>query len=266
MSPNELVSLDYWQSTHSQPRWRLPSKLNVSARDLLRIVGSHIRPRMRVLEIGCAPAKHLAYFAKVRGANVCGLDYSEPGIRMSRELFSKLNLRGEFRCEDIFTTTLPEASFDLVYSLGVIEHFEDARAIVEKHLFLTKPGGRVVISIPNFGGVYGRLERYFCPELLNIHNLNIMSCRALLHLVPERTACEPLAQRSGRMSPWIINFEKKWPAALAKATTLALNALGLMQPFDIGPLCPLLVLTMKKCATTQTPCLPSPQFAGAHSC
>ncbi|MGB7753316.1 MAG: hypothetical protein WCF88_17310, partial [Candidatus Acidiferrales bacterium] len=125
---------------------------------------------------------------------------------------------------------------------------------------------RVVISIPNFGGVYGRLERYFCPELLNIHNLNIMSCRALLHLVPERTACEPLAQRSGRMSPWIINFEKKWPAALAKATTLALNALGLMQPFDIGPLCPLLVLTMKKCATTQTPCLPSPQFAGAHSC
>ena len=84
---------------------------------------------------------------------------------VAKTLF-KAQLTGEFRCEDIFTTTLPEASFDLVYSLGVIEHFEDARSIVEKHLFLTKPGGRVVISIPNFGGVYGRLERYFCPRAL----------------------------------------------------------------------------------------------------
>lgn len=248
MLPNELASADYWRGTHSQPRWRLPSKLNVAARDLLRIVGVHIKPGMRVLEIGCAPAKHLAYFAKVRKASVCGVDYSEPGIKFSRELFSRLNLEGEFRCENIFSTTLPEASFDLVYSLGVIEHFADARSIVEKHLYLTKPGGRVVITIPNFGGVYGRLERHFCPELLNLHNLHIMSCEALVQLAPEHLACEAVAQRSGRLSPWIINFEKKWPGTLAKATAIALNALGLIQPFDIGPLCPLLVLRMKKCA------------------
>ena len=94
---------------------------------------------------------------------MCGLDYSEPGIKMSRRLFSKLNLPGISDMKH-FHHDIPEASFDLVYSLGVIEHFEDARSIVEKHLFLTKPGGRVVISIPNFGGVYGRLERYFCPS------------------------------------------------------------------------------------------------------
>ena len=38
---------------------------------------------------------------------------------VAKTLF-KAQLTGQFRCEDIFTTTLPEASFDLVYSLGVI--------------------------------------------------------------------------------------------------------------------------------------------------
>jgi len=244
--PNEKVAADYWRSTHFQPRWRLPSRLNISTNNLLRVITEYTRPGMRVLEIGCAPGKYLAYLAKVQKATVCGVDYSEPGVAFSRRLFSKLNLPGEFRCENIFTTTLPEASFDLVYSLGVIEHFEDARAIVQKHLFLTKPGGRVVITIPNFGGVYARLERHFSPELLSMHNLQLMSCQALLQLTRDLEACEATAYRSGHLSPWILNFEKKWPAALAKATSFSLNALGLVQPFDIGPLCPLLVLTMKK--------------------
>jgi 2-polyprenyl-3-methyl-5-hydroxy-6-metoxy-1,4-benzoquinol methylase len=248
--PNEKVQADYWRSTHSQPRWRLPSRLNVGTNNLLRIISGHARQGMRVLEIGCAPGKFLAYLAQVQKASVCGLDYSEPGVAFSRELFSKLNLSGEIRCENIFTTTFPEASFDLVYSLGVIEHFDDARTIVEKHLFLTKPGGSVVITIPNFGGIYGRIERHFSPELLNMHNLQLMNCQALVQLMPERAACVATAYRSGRLSPWILNFEKKWPATLAKATSYALNALGLVQPFDIGPLCPLLVLMMKKSAVS----------------
>jgi 2-polyprenyl-3-methyl-5-hydroxy-6-metoxy-1,4-benzoquinol methylase len=244
--PNEKVAADYWRSTHSQPRWRLPSKLNIATKNLLRVISEYTRPGMRVLEIGCAPGKYLAYLAKVHKATVCGLDYSEPGIAFSRRLFSKLDLPGEFRCEDIFATTLPGDSFDLVYSLGVIEHFEDARAIVDRHLFLTKPGGRVVITIPNYGGMYGRLESYFSPEILCMHNLRLMSCQALVQLTSERAACEVTAYRSGHLSPWILNFEKKWPVTLAKASSFALNLLGLIQPFDIGPLCPLLVLTMKK--------------------
>jgi cyclopropane fatty-acyl-phospholipid synthase-like methyltransferase len=82
----------YWEATHSQPRWRLPSRLIVATRNILRLLGTAVEPGMRVLEIGCAPGKHLAYLAKVRQARVCGLDYSEPGIAFSRELFSRLGL------------------------------------------------------------------------------------------------------------------------------------------------------------------------------
>jgi 2-polyprenyl-3-methyl-5-hydroxy-6-metoxy-1,4-benzoquinol methylase len=201
---------------------------------------------MRVLEVGCAPGKHLAYLAKLRKARVYGVDYSEPGIAFSKQLFSRLHLQGEFRCEDVFTTTFPKGFFDVVYSLGVIEHFDNPRAVIEAHVLLARIGGLVLIAVPNYAGIYGRLQRFFDPENLKIHNLDVMNCETLTDLAPKHLACKPLAYRSGRLSPWIIHIRERWPATLAKGISYALNALGLVQPFEIGPLCPLLVLSMKR--------------------
>ena len=243
---SEKIPRVYWERTHTQPRWRLPSKLNVGVSNALRLLSSHVQPDMRVLEIGCAPGKHLAYLAKRRGAKVCGLDYSEPGIANSRELFRRLSLEAEFHCEDLHQSTFPEQSFDVVYSLGVVEHFQDPKPAIERHMVMAKPGGVVLITVPNYGGLYGRIQRYFDPENLGIHNLDIMTRAELLRLAPAEVHGNARTVRSGRISPWIINFEKKWPAPVARGMSLALNALGLLQPFDIGPLCPFLVLKMTK--------------------
>jgi 2-polyprenyl-3-methyl-5-hydroxy-6-metoxy-1,4-benzoquinol methylase len=43
----------------------------------------------------------------------------------------------------------PREAFDVVLSGGFIEHFTDVAAIVQKHLQLLKPGGRLVVMIPN---------------------------------------------------------------------------------------------------------------------
>jgi 2-polyprenyl-3-methyl-5-hydroxy-6-metoxy-1,4-benzoquinol methylase len=244
--PNEKVTATYWQATHSRPRWRLPSRLNVGTRNVLELMSQYVFPGMHVLEIGCAPGKHLAYLAKVRKAIVCGLDYSPRGIEYSRELFSHLNIPGQFLCEDVRSTTLEGASFDVVFSLGVIEHFDDPRPLVEKHLYLTKAGGTTVIALPNYGGIYGRLENHFAQDLLNLHNTEIMNEKALLDLVPAGSAHDSRAERRGRISPWIVNFEKKWPKFLATVASYGFNAIGLLQPFEIDPLCPMFVLTMKK--------------------
>lgn len=245
-SPNEKVGTDYWRSTHLQPRWRLPSRLNVGVDNALRLLDSYVKPGMRVLEIGCAPGKHVAYLAKVQRAKVCGLDYSEPGIGYCRELFRRLRLDAEFHCEDLFQSTFPEQSFDVVYSLGVIEHFQNPTPAIERHLAMAKPGGVVLITVPNYGGLYGRIQRYFAPENLGIHNLDIMNRDELLRTVPAEMVGDAKASRGGRLSPWIINFEKKWPAPVARFVSLVLNAAGLVQPLDIGPLCPSLVLTIRK--------------------
>jgi 2-polyprenyl-3-methyl-5-hydroxy-6-metoxy-1,4-benzoquinol methylase len=245
---SEKVSRVYWEGTHKQPRWRLPSKLDVGVGNILRLLSSHVQRGMRVLEIGCAPGKHLAYLAKVRGARVCGLDYSEPGIANSQELFQRLGLEAEFHCEDLHQSTFPERSFDVVYSLGVVEHFQNPKPAIESHLAMAKPGGVVLITVPNYGGLYGRIQRYFDPENLGIHNLDITSPAELRRLAPAEMLEDVEVFRSGRLSPWIINFEKQWPAPIARVVSRTLNVLGLLQPFEIGPLCPLILLKM----TTRT--------------
>jgi hypothetical protein len=44
----------------------------------------------------------------------------------------------------------------------------------------------------------------------------------------------------------LISFHRRWPAPLAAAALACLNLAGLLQPVDIAPLCPWLVLRMER--------------------
>ena len=82
---NEKTTQAFWDRTHAaKPRARLPSGLVVGTGNLLRVLRAHVEPGMRVLEIGFAPCKHLAYVAAKLGGRVSGIDYSETGIAHAR--------------------------------------------------------------------------------------------------------------------------------------------------------------------------------------
>lgn len=236
---------EYWEGIYSaRPRLRLPSSLIASTADLKNLLRTYVHPHMHVLEIGFAPGKLLAFVAKVLQAKVTGLDYSENGVHLAKRLFEALRIDGDLHCEDVFSTTLPRASFDFVYSVGLIEHFDDPRDIVRLHVELARPGGTVLIAIPNYGGVYGRLQRYFDPANLAIHNLNIMNCGAMVNLAPQELVEQTTARRVGKINPWLISLDRKLPGWVAKPALIIGNCLALVQPFDIGPLCPMIALTM----------------------
>jgi 2-polyprenyl-3-methyl-5-hydroxy-6-metoxy-1,4-benzoquinol methylase len=244
---DELTTRAHWEETWAvPPRWRLPSSLAVSTRNIQRMLRPHLRPGMRVLELGCAPGKMLAWVASKCGAEVSGLDYSKRGIAWSQQLFDALGIRGDLRCEDVFETTFAMGAFDLVYSVGVIEHFEDPRRIVRQHVMLLKPGGTAIISIPNYQGLYGRIQRWFDPENLEIHNLTIMNRAALARLAPEDLTDRVRTYRAGALNPWQITLERRWPRGVARGVSYVANGIGLLQPFEIGALCPILVLEMTR--------------------
>lgn len=242
---NRKTTRRFWDSVHAgAPRPRLPSRLLVPTRDLQRLLGEEVRPGMHVLEIGFAPGKQLASLAARRGARVAGVDYSETGVRHARELFSALGLEGDLRCEDVFQTSFERARFDVVYSVGVIEHFEDPSELVRIHVELLRPGGTALIFIPHYGGVYGSLQRRFDPDNLAIHNLGIMHAEALLALAPVDLVKQAKAFPCGRINPWQVSWHKGMPRPLALATGVALNAAGVLQPFDINALCSMLALRL----------------------
>jgi 2-polyprenyl-3-methyl-5-hydroxy-6-metoxy-1,4-benzoquinol methylase len=240
---NRKTTQGFWDSVHeAKPRARLPSLLVVTTRDLQRLLSAEVRPGMEVLEVGFAPGKQLAYLAAKRGVRVAGLDYSQTGVNHARELFSALGLEGDFRCEDAFQTSFEHARFDVVYSVGVIEHFEDPREFVRLHVELARPGGTALILIPDYGGIYGKLQRHFDADNLAIHNLKIMNPESLEELAPRDLANDVRVFRCGRINPWQVSWHKRMPRPLALLTSFALNAAGVLQPFDVGPLCPMLAL------------------------
>jgi 2-polyprenyl-3-methyl-5-hydroxy-6-metoxy-1,4-benzoquinol methylase len=143
----------------------------------------------KILEIGCAKAKQLIYFAKEFGYEVYGVDYSEKGVKIAKENLRIAGVKGTIFCEDIFQTTLEKESFDIVYSMGLIEHFEDPAEIIEAHIKLLKKGGVLIITIPNYkDSLYFTLLKILGKEkrLLETHNLSIMDKKKLNELLQSK--------------------------------------------------------------------------------
>ncbi len=79
--------------------------------------------------------------------------------------------------QEDFNLFVSEKQYDYVFSLGFIEHFENYEGILDKHLNYLKPGGRLLIMIPNkryFRKIYGYFVDY---ENLKAHNLKCMNLK-----------------------------------------------------------------------------------------
>jgi SAM-dependent methyltransferase len=111
---------------------------------------------LKVLEIGCGLGTDGAQFAKA-GADYTGIDLTEAATDLARTRFEISGLPGEFRVADAEDLDFADASFDRVYSHGVLHHTPDtARAIREIYRVL-KPGGRAFVMLYHRGSYNYRI-------------------------------------------------------------------------------------------------------------
>jgi SAM-dependent methyltransferase len=182
MHNSELTQREFWENYWE--RWSLPAEIRESKQDLyqneiLRVFDSYL-PRdngLSILEIGGAPGQYLVYMHKRFGYEVCCLDYSDVGCKKTKENFDLLHISGRVYQADIFSEELTFPQFDIVYSLGFIEHFSDLDTVIEKHLKFLKPGGILLINTPNFLGINHFFWKRLCPKLFSAHNLAAMDIR-----------------------------------------------------------------------------------------
>ena len=233
----------FWRRD-SPVRLRLPSTLRIDVSNITSLLKKHVRSGDRYIEIGCAPGKLLAWVASTLHARAEGLDYSDSGVLQCRRLFNALNLDIALHHEDLFNSTLRDASFDVVASFGFIEHFADPAPAIYQHLRLLRPGGKALIAIPNYAGVYGRLQKWCDPENLAAHNVDIMHLGALRSLA-ETLGVEGIrAYPFGRVDASLVSWGKKLPMAVTTLLQLGVNGIGLLQPSIVPALAPLLVLEL----------------------
>ena len=105
---------------------------------------------LRVLEIGCGMGTDGAQFAKA-GADYTGIDLTDAAVELARKRFQVSGLRGEFRVADAERLDFPDASFDLVYSHGVLHHTPDIEAAVREIHRVLKTGGRAMVMLYHRG-------------------------------------------------------------------------------------------------------------------
>jgi len=222
-----------------------PSGLDIGTRNVLRLLGQYLYPGMRYLEIGCAPGKILSWVAREIQSPVCGIDYSPTGVDHAKWLCSGLGVKADIRCEDAMNSSFEERAFDLIFSCGLIEHFEDPEPIVAAHIRLLAPGGTGLIAVPNYSGIYLKLQSLCDAENLALHNLDIMNELGMKTLAPMASDLTSKAFYFGRFSPWLVSFPAKLGFA-GKAINWGLNFARHLQPFNIKGLCPLVVLEVKR--------------------
>lgn len=114
---------------------------------ILEAAGERIQGR--VLENGCGIGMYVERLAPHAG-QVTGLEYDFPRAAEARQLTDRL-ANAEILCAAGENLPLPSASFDLILSHEVLEHVQDDRQAVSEMARVLKPGGRLVLFVPNRG-------------------------------------------------------------------------------------------------------------------
>jgi len=111
-----------------------------------RVMGFNDFAGQRLLEIGCGMGTDLLQFAR-GGAKVTGIDLTPRSIEISRRHLALYDQTGDFAIADCELLPFRAASFDVVYSNGVLHHTPDtAGAVRELHRVL-RPGGQARVML-----------------------------------------------------------------------------------------------------------------------
>jgi len=218
---------DYWENL-SLPAEIKKTKNNHYLNEILGVLDKNL-PRdsnLSVLEIGGSPGQYLSYLYKNFGYKIHSLDYSPIGCLKTEENFRLLNIPCEVYNADFFSEDANLPQFDIVYSLGLIEHFLDTNLVIEKHLKLLKKEGWLLIGMPNFNGINGFFLKVLAQDLLSKHNLKVMDIKNWKSF-EKKFNLQPLFRGYvGGFAPSVFNrWERKTVVTLIFKTTAKILSL-----------------------------------------
>ena len=124
----------------------------------------HLRPLLpasgNAIEIGAGSGRLLIRLGRERPYRLVALDYAPYAIRAVRENFRRASADGHAVFGDATALPLADASFDVVLSGGLLEHFRDPAPVVREMARVLRPGGLFYADVvPRKVSLYRWAER-----------------------------------------------------------------------------------------------------------
>jgi SAM-dependent methyltransferase len=130
----------------------------------------------RILEIGCANGRLLAYLKQAGYEKVTGVDPSSGCARAAKELYNISVETGT-----VFDLSEPEIGYDLVITLGVLEHIQDVKCAVGKIRHVLSKKGRVFVGVPDASHLIAAQDAPF--QEFSTEHINFFSPISLRYLM-----------------------------------------------------------------------------------
>lgn len=179
----EKTDKEFWEKFWAEVR--LPQTVDPAFKND-RVISGVLRDNLPAgagklaAEIGCAPGKWLVFLSREMGYQVEGYEYVQAAADVSRRNLAACGIPdGEWKINtaDFLSVEAP-GKYDVVISLGFVEHFEDFNDIFDRHLAMVRPGGNLVLGVPRFKGINLPLAAFVDmwrrPAILPAHNLGVM--------------------------------------------------------------------------------------------
>jgi 2-polyprenyl-6-hydroxyphenyl methylase/3-demethylubiquinone-9 3-methyltransferase len=179
-----LTARTYWDAVWEQLSTRPVDPAHHYDRDVIALLerAAGTANRVSFLEVGCGGSMWLPHLAKTYGWNVTGVDYSEAGCALAVEALRRFGVTGTILKRDVL---VPQSDldhrFDIVYSAGLVEHFDEPAPLLARFARWLKPGGVIVTIVPNFHNPATVVQRLVGPQRLAGHRMYTPNRLAAIH-------------------------------------------------------------------------------------
>ncbi len=102
-------------------------------------------PGTTVLDVGCGIGGSSRILAKDYGFEVTGVTISPQQVERARDLTPE-GINAKFMVDDAMSLSLPDASFDVVWSVEAGPHMPDKAVFARELMRVVKPGGLLVVA------------------------------------------------------------------------------------------------------------------------
>jgi 2-polyprenyl-3-methyl-5-hydroxy-6-metoxy-1,4-benzoquinol methylase len=174
-----------------------------------------VRPGQQVLEVGCGRGDTLAALATL-GCVCTGTEPSQEMIDLCRQYDGI-----DFRLGTAERLEFPGQSFDLVFSMQVLEHLhpDDVPLHFAEALRVLRPGGIVAVETPNLRTGPQDISRGFSPTADGLH-LKEWTVAGLAQVI--RAA--GFVRISGLLAPPAVARRNRWLHRLSRTPSLVKRA------------------------------------------